>query len=318
MHIAISGWFAGRRDAGTGQYIDHLLPYLAGTGGTRLSLLRPRGAAPVEMPDVATVEVRVPRLPRNVAKLYWEQVSVPRAARQIGADVLWVPHWAAPWWQPVPTVVTIHDLIPLLLPAYRGGMLNRAYTRLVAQTAKRAAMVIAVSAAGKRDIVAHLGIDPARVQVVYHGPNQQAAAAPTPEDMARVAGRYQLPARYFLYLGGFDVRKNVSGIVTAYARYLEAGGDRNVQLVIAGKLPDEDTPFAPDPRRVADALALGEQIRFIGWVDEQDKRALYAGAVAYLFPSVYEGFGMMLLEAMAAGTPVITSDSRHRAGVAQQ
>lgn len=308
MHIAINGWFAGRQDAGTGQYIDHLLPYLANVGGATVSLLRPHGTPPVDIPGVTPVDVRLPRLPRNVAKLYWEQVSVPAAAQRLGVDVLWVPYWAAPWWQPQPTVVTIHDLIPLLLPAYHGGLLNRVYTRLVALTARRATQVIAISEAGKRDIVVHLGIDPARVHVVHHGPNQMQAAALGAQEFARVTARYHLPERYFLYLGGFDVRKNVPAIVEAYAAYLARGGDPQIELVIAGRLPGRDSAFAPDPRRTATAANLETAVHFIGWIDEADKQALYAGATAYIFPSKYEGFGMMLLEAMGAGTPVITSD----------
>lgn len=307
MHIAINGWFVGRQEAGSGQYIDHLLPQLAAAGGTRLSLLCPEGARLPEIPGVTTVPVRLPRLPRNLAKVYWEQISVPQGARRLGADVLWVPYWAAPWWQPVPTVVTIHDLIPLLLPLYRGGKLNRAYTRLVARTAQRAAMVIAVSEACKRDIVAHLGIDRSKVHVVHHGPNQESAAPPSAADIRALRARLRLPERYFLYLGGFDARKNVAGIIEAYAQYRAAGGDPEVHLVIGGKLPTAHTDFAPDPRMTPALTALGDSVHFVGFVAEADKRALYAGATAYLFPSVYEGFGMMVLEAMAAGAPVITS-----------
>jgi glycosyltransferase involved in cell wall biosynthesis len=122
-----------------------------------------------------------------------------------------------------------------------------------------------------------------------------------------VARKYSLPERYFLYLGGFDVRKNVLGIVRAYRLYLDLGGDPAVQLVVAGRLPRLDTAFFPDPQRLVRQLDLTGQVRFIGWVEEEDKAPLYAGATAFLFPSKYEGFGMMLLEAMAAGTPVITS-----------
>jgi glycosyltransferase involved in cell wall biosynthesis len=80
-----------------------------------------------------------------------------------------------------------------------------------------------------------------------------------------------------------------------------------VRFVVAGALPAADTHFTPDPRGIAQALHLGDRVHFCGWVAEEDKPALYAGAVAYLFPSLYEGFGMMLLEAMQAGVPVITS-----------
>jgi glycosyltransferase involved in cell wall biosynthesis len=310
VEIAINGWFAGDPASGSGQYIDHLLAQLPQvTPGVRLSLLVPQGhsLAGDRWPQVDIVRLAVPPLPRNLAKLWFEQVSVPAAARRLGADVLWVPYWAAPWWQPLPTVVTVHDLIPLLLPAYRGGPLQRGYTALASRTARRAAAVIAVSEAAKADIVAHLHIPAARVHAILHGPNQAGMAPPTPEQLAAVRARYNLPPRFFLYLGGFDVRKNLASTLAAYRRYLDRGGDPAVRLVIAGKLPAQDSAFFPDPQKIAAELHLSEQVQFCGWIDEADKPALYALATAYLFPSLYEGFGMMVAEAMQAGTPVVTS-----------
>jgi glycosyltransferase involved in cell wall biosynthesis len=314
--IAINGWFAGDMSSGSGQYVNHLLANLAAAApGARFSLLLPAGSsgapkiaeAATEWPGVDLVHVSLPPLPRQLAKLWWEQVSVPQAAQRLGADVLWVPYWAAPAWQPVPTVVTIHDLIPLLLSAYRGGLLLRAYTALVSRTARRAVAVIAVSEAAKRDIVAHLCIPEERVFAVLHGPNQEGTAAATPAQLAAVRSKYGLPSRFFLYLGGFDVRKNVGATLQAYRRYLDRGGDADVRLVIAGKLPAEDSAFFPDPQKIAAELQLGASVQFCGWIDEVDKPALYALAAAYIFPSRYEGFGMMVIEAMQAGVPVVTS-----------
>lgn len=320
MHIVINGWFVGESTAGMGQYVDRLLAVLARQApAVRFSLLLPQrpNLPPLvtDWPGIEVILLALPPLPKNLAKLWWEQVTVPWTARRLGADRLWVPYWAAPFWQPIPTVVTVHDLIPVLLPAYRGGRLSRLYTTLVSMTARRATAVITISAASKRDLVEYLHIPAERVFVVYHGPNvadPQPAAAGLAlqldnERLDLVQQKYQLPDRFFLYLGGFDVRKNVGGILRAYRRYLERGGDPTVRLVIAGRLPTHDTPFAPDPQKIAAEAGLTEQVRFCGWVDEQDKPALYALATAYFFPSLYEGFGMMLLEAMAAGTPVVTS-----------
>jgi len=314
MHIVINGWFAGETTAGSGQYIDHMLAHLpAMSPETRFSLLLPKqekqATSSVPHFDGIWVEqVALPGLPRNLAKLYWEQISVPLAARQLGADLLWVPYWAAPYWQPIPVVVTVHDLIPSLLPAYRGGTMQQLYTSLVSATARRSSQVVAVSAAGAADVVAHLGIPASKVHAVHHGPNQQGFAAPTTEQLAVVRDKYALPDRYFLYLGGFDVRKNVQSILAAYRRYLELSGDPAVQLVIAGQLPKRESDFFPDPRRMAGELGLSDAVYFCGWVAEEDKPGLYALSTGFLFPSEYEGFGMMVLEAMAAGTPVITSD----------
>ncbi len=312
--VAVNGWFAGETASGSGQYVNHLLAHLAAAApGARFSLLLPAGrgqdaeALAGGWPHVDCVRVPLPRLPRQVAKLWWEQVSVPQAARRLAADVLWVPYWAAPYWQPVPTVVTIHDLIPLLLPAYRGGLALRAYTALVSRSARRAAAVIAVSEAAKRDIVSRLHIAPARVTAVLHGPNQAESAPPGLPQQEAVRRKYGLPPRFFLYLGGFDVRKNLRATLQAYRRYLEEGGDPAVRLVVAGQLPAGDSPFFPDPRIIAAELGLGAGVHFCGWVDEADKPGLYALATAYIFPSLYEGFGMMVAEAMQAGTPVVTS-----------
>lgn len=308
--LVINGWFVGQTTAGSGQYIHHLLTHLPRLpNAVQITLLVPPAAAPHahDFPGITVQEIALPALPAPLQKVWWEQVSVPRAAKAWHADLLWVPYWAAPAWQPCPVAVTVHDLIPRLLPTYRGGLHQRVYTALVSWTARRAASILTVSHASAADIATHLGVDPARVHVVYHGPNQPDAIQPTAHDLDNVRARYQLPDRYFLYLGGFDARKNVDSTLAAYARYLALGGDPAVKLVLAGQLPAHDSAFAPDPRRQAATHGIAHAVHYTGRVAERDKAALYAQATAFIFPSLYEGFGMMLLEAMAAGTPVITS-----------
>lgn len=315
MHILINGWFWGEATTGSGQYLHRLVEHLARQeSGAKFTLLMPgigeRGLGAGDRDaesSLLTLRSSIPPLPRQLAKLYWEQIAVPAAARRLGVDLLFVPYWAAPLWQPAPTVVTVHDLIPLLLPVYRGGLLNRLYTALVSATARRAAAIITVSRAGAQDVISHLHIPSTRVFPVHHGPNVEAGRTADPAARQAVREKYGLPERYFLYLGGFDERKNVQNIVAGYRRYLDKGGDPAVKLVLAGKLPGEDTRFFPDPLRIAREEGVTQRLHCIGWVDEADKPLLYAGATAYLFPSHYEGFGMMLLEAMAAGCPVITS-----------
>jgi glycosyltransferase involved in cell wall biosynthesis len=321
MHIAVNGWFVGQSTTGSGQYIDHLLARLPALApDVRWTLLLPPSAATAPSsgawPGLEVQPIRLPRWPENLAKLWWEQWLLPRAAHRIQADLLWMPYWAAPYWQPLPVVVTVHDLIPALLPAYRGGVLQRLYTALVSATTHRAAGVITVSQASAQDILHHLRLPQARVHVVHSGPNQESLQRPDAATLRAVRHKFALPEHFFLYLGGFDVRKNVGATVRAYARYLARGGDQDIHLVIAGKLPDADTAFTPDPRRLVSELGLTDQIHFCGWVDEIEKAALYTLATAYLFPSRYEGFGMPVLEAMQAGAPVITSDQLKRGGEA--
>ncbi|MEZ4870348.1 MAG: glycosyltransferase family 1 protein [Caldilineaceae bacterium] len=315
MHVVINGWFLNQLTTGSGQYLHHLLDYLScAPDRAHLSLV-----APVVKParQIRALQARWPSvdmmtgmqlpLPAKIGKLWWEQVTIPLAVRRLQADVLWVPYWAAPFWQPCPTVVTVHDLIHRLLPAYQGGRLQQLYTQLVSYTAQHATAVITVSHAGARDIIAELGIPGERVYVVYNGAEEGLVAGQDLTYLNAVREKYQLPERYFLYLGGFDLRKNVRTTLEAYRRYLDQGGDPAIRLVVAGRLPVTDTAFAPNPQKIAAELALTTQIQFCGWVDEVDKPALYALATAYLFPGLYEGFGLMLLEAMQAGAPVVTS-----------
>jgi glycosyltransferase involved in cell wall biosynthesis len=310
MQIAINGWFVGQSTTGSGQYIEHLLAQLPKQApGVRWLLLLPvRGAEPppaLHWPGLELIPLRLPPWPENLAKLWWEQALLPWAARH--ADLLWMPYWAAPLWQPVPVVVTVHDLIPLRLPAYRGGWLQQLYTALVSVSTRRAERIITVSHASARDLVEHLHLPMERVQVVHSGPNQERLPRPDAAILAAVRAKFRLPARFFLYLGGFDVRKNVPAILHAYRRFLDQGGDPALGLVIAGRLPTAHTAFTPDPQTIATELGLAEQVHYCGWVDEVEKAALYTLATAFLFPSLYEGFGMMVLEAMQAGAPVITS-----------
>jgi len=308
MHILINGWFWGQATTGSGQYLHRLVEHLARQeSSAQFTLLTPQIGERDAQSPIFNLQSSIPPLPRQLAKLYWEQITVPATARRLGVDLLFVPYWAAPLWQPVPTVVTVHDLIPLLLPLYRGGTLNRLYTVLVSASAARATAVITVSYAGARDVISHLLSSPALVFPIHHGPNVAAHPHPESNELAAIRTKYTLPERYFLYLGGFDARKNVENILAGYRRYLDKGGDPAVKLVLAGKLPGVDTSFFPDPLRIAEEVGVAHQLCCIGWVDEADKPLIYAGATAYLFPSHYEGFGMMLLEAMAAGCPVITS-----------
>lgn len=296
MRVAINAWFADQPATGSGQYTARLLQAL-------------RAAAPgrefvTVLPAARSLARRA--LGGNLYKVWFEQWEFPRAARRVGADVAHVPYWGGPMDCGVPVVVTIHDLIPLLLPEYRGDWRVRAYMRLAAASARRAAVVLTDSEASRRDILEHLRLSPSRVRTVYLAADD--AYRPPPPDMAEaVRRRLGLPSRYVLYFGGFDVRKNLRAVFAAFAE--AAARAPRVGLVVAGRLPARDTPFTPDPRRLAQEAGVADRTVFVGWVDEADKPALYAGAEAFLFPSRYEGFGLPPLEAMACGTPVIASNA---------
>ncbi len=329
-HIVVNGWFWGQLATGSGQYLHALARHLPEFGpDDGYTLVLPRMRFPEQAPASPALpatwrEERVAtpfdRVDDNLAKLWFEQIAFPRACRRARADLAFVPYWGSPGWRPCPTAVTVHDLIPLVLPAYRGGATQRLYTRLVSWTARRADVVLTDSEASRLDIVRLLHIPEARVHAVLLAAGEQFRPIDNSAELARVREKYQLPERFILYLGGFDVRKNVPMLVRAYARYLESdlrglprprrsGESEDVPLlVIAGKLPAADTVFTPDPRRVVAEKGIEEWVQFAGWVDEADKPALYQLATLFLFPSLYEGFGLPVAEAAACSTPVITSN----------
>jgi glycosyltransferase involved in cell wall biosynthesis len=308
VRVAINALFWPQPATGSGQYVRQLVRHLpAVASDLDLLLVAPRRLTLEDATGLArTVRCRAP-LGGNVAKFLAEQWFMPRAARRQRADILHVPYFAPPWRSPVPVVVTIHDLIPLLLPEYRGGPLVRAYTGWVAQAARRADRILTDSQASARDIIERLHVPPHRVRVIYLAADQPFRPVPREEDrdLAALRRRLRLPDPYLLYLGGFDRRKRVPELLQAYARTDLAS--QGLPLVIGGRLPRADSPFAPDPRRMAAELGLGDTVRFLGWVDEADKPPLYRGARAFCFPSAYEGFGLPPLEAISCGTPAIVA-----------
>lgn len=306
MHIAFNAWFLGQPDVGTGQYLRHLIAALRSQRpDLRLTLIAPPERL-IDLPDgVEALPVSV-RGSGHPAKLRFEQIDCAQAALAVGADLLHVPHWGSPLRSPLPVVVTIHDLIPLILPAYRGGVLARLYTGLVAASAQGAAAVITVSEASRADILERLRIPPERVNAIYEAAGIKFHPRPGSLLDIGIRQKYDLPQEYVLYLGGFDVRKNVHTLLKAYTYVRQATADA-IPLVIAGALPGRLTPRFLDIPRYIREMELEPVVRLIGRADHEDLPAIYRMAKAFVYPSRYEGFGLPLLEAMACGTPVVTS-----------
>jgi glycosyltransferase involved in cell wall biosynthesis len=321
VRIGMNAFYLGAVTTGSGQYIHHLIRQLAQIEENEYILIRDTGqriqdTSNAHSPSSILHPVPTPfdSISENLAKLWFEQVSFPRACRRQGVELAHVPYFASPLFPTTPTVVTVHDLIPMLLPAYRGSMLVRLYTLLVAIAAKRADMVLTDSQASKWDIVHLLDIPSERVRVIYLAADDIYQPVLDDHRLTAIRQKYGLPESYLLYLGGFDQRKNVPTLLKAFAQLVK---DSRAFLVVAGRLPEygldlaiqaKRSDFFPDPRPIVQELGIKERVVFTGWVPEEDKPALYSGARALVFPSLYEGFGLPPLEALACGTPVIASN----------
>jgi len=308
MRIALNGWFWDQPNTGSGQYVRGLSDGLSLLyPEVEFLILYPGSTAPdgvARTRNVIPVTARVEGR-GHLAKVVWEQFHAPSLAHRLGASLFHAPYWASPWRCSIPTVVTIHDLIPLLLPAYRGNALVRLYTALVRATATRAALVLTDSAASRQDIVRCLRLPGERVRAVHLAADPIHRPGPAPEDAPALAALGVAPG-YLLYCGGFDVRKNLRTTLAAFAQARRAVPD--ARLLLVGRLPKSDSDFTPDPRRLARELGLpAEAVRYAGFVDEQTLPVLYRNARAMIFLSEYEGFGLTPLEAMACGAPVVGS-----------
>lgn len=312
MKIGINALFFKYPATGSGQYMAHLLKALSEVDTENEYVLL--GPNPVEQDGNGSgfpYKVRpVPGIAasnENIEKLVWEQLTGPAAARKAGVDVFHVPYFAPPLMPRTPTIVTIHDVIPMRLPAYQPDTKVKAYMRLIARASHSASQIITISEHAKKDIIDVLKLPTERIHVIYQAAAEEYQPVTDPEVLAAARKRYGLGERYILYLGGLDQRKNVPQLVRAFAHLHVQIGDPKLQLMVAGNPDKQKGPLFPDPRPVAADLGMTGQIVY-RFIEEEDKPAIYSGASLFVFPSLYEGFGLDPLEAMACGAPVVCSN----------
>ena len=313
MRIALNALFLQTPANGSGQYLLHLLHALKEVDQQNEYLLlgaKPiadNGSALTPFPYRVSPPPSPARRNENVEKVVWEQFTGPAAARKAGIDLFHVPYFAPPLFPRTPTVVTIHDVIPLRLPAYQAGTMVKAYMRLVAHAAHNATLIITVSQHARQDMMDALHLPAEHIRVTYEAAGDEYKPITDPSLLAQARARYGVGERYIFYLGGLDRRKNVPQLVRAFAHLYKQLEQPDLQLLISGNPDKQKGPFFPDPRPIAAELGVSDQVIY-RFVEDQDKPAMYSGASLYVFPSLYEGFGLPPLEAMSCGAPVVCSN----------
>ena len=299
MRIAFDGTALRPGRTGVGYYTEHLLHHLAREAANDELIVVSNRAIDTTSPLPSRVRVATPA--RRVPRLVWMQTLAVTALREVDADVVHFTNGMVPLMSSVPAVVTIHDMSLRLYPRYhppRRVILNRP---LVDLAARRADAIIAPSESAKRDIVRFYKLDPGRVHVVYEAAAPSFTRVTDHAALERVRARYGLGERIILYVGTIEPRKNLPTLIDAFAARRRSG-ELTHQLVCVG-------PYGWLSRGIEAQIArsqVADAITFTGYVPFGDLPALYSLAEMFVYPSMYEGFGLPVVEAMACGVPVIT------------
>lgn len=289
-------------DFGIGTYIRNLLHQLAridqATEYVLLCREQDMGIARQLGPNFRSVIETA--LPYSVR----EQISVPIALRREHVDLFHAPHYVLPLLVHCRSVVTIHDCIHLIFPQYLPGRLAHAYARASLWiAARRAERILTVSEASKSDILRCFNVPADKIIVTYNAIDDHFLAEPTDEDFTRTRERYQLTHPFVLYVGTIKPHKNLERLIEAFDRVCRQGFD-HLRLVIIG----DQISKLQGLRRAVHRHKLHKRVRFLGFVPPETLAVLYRLASVFAFPSLYEGFGLPPLEAMASGTPVLSSN----------
>jgi glycosyltransferase involved in cell wall biosynthesis len=322
MRIVIDARYVYDHFPGIGRYVYNLLLALATLDQPHRLVVLHNPALPNTRHNLAALD-RFPSIELVVTTARpfsaTEQLIIPQLLRQLRADLYHAPYYVRPYFGlPCPSVVTLYDAIPRLFPAEaapRARLLFDLLTRLAIRSSRR---VIAISESARSDLAAAYRVPRAHIAVTPLAADARFRPQP-PEAIAAARAAYGLSEQYILALASNKPHKNLPRLVEAFARLGDRGqgiGDRGQipilyplspipSLVIAGHWD----PRYPEARELADRLGLGTAVRFLPGVAEADLPVLLSGAEVFAFPSLYEGFGLPPLEALACGVPVLCGDT---------
>jgi glycosyltransferase involved in cell wall biosynthesis len=307
MHVVLDARYVSQTQSGVGHYTQRLVGGLAAIDRVNrytCVVLQGGPGLPVVQDNVATWPTRV-SFEDHIRGDLWLLAYLPARLRRLGTDVFHGPAVFLPlvkWGYR--TVVTIHDLVSFLFPRTvprKYSLYMRLMTRLAARSADR---IIAVSGATRDDLRRVLRVPEERVVVIHEAVDPVFASATDGDHTTAVLRRYGIRPPYCLFVGNLEPRKNLARLIEAFARVRQhRGGVAGPQLVVAGTRGW----LYGGIFRAVETHGVTRDIVFTGYVPAADLPALYAGATCFVFPSLYEGFGLPVLEAMAAGAPVVAS-----------
>jgi glycosyltransferase involved in cell wall biosynthesis len=320
MKIGINASFARKENTGIGQVTLNFLRKLSELRITNAEFRNLEFFIYLEedidlnLPPNFSKRIFLPLWKRDdlIRKIWWEKYSLPKMAKKDGCDIF-LSLYQCPTIMPksIKHLMIVQDIIPKLFSEYLNNSRKKKYWSLTEKAISEADKIIAISKRTEKDLIQHLGIDPAKIAVSYLDVDEIYKKNVSEEKSAKILRKYKLKQGYIYHGGGLEVRKNTESVIRAYKILLEkfAGGYQGKfpQLVISGKLMPELAPLIFDAENLVKELNLKSQVKFLDFVPQEDLPAIYARALMFIYPSKYEGFGLPILEAMNQGTPVITA-----------
>jgi glycosyltransferase involved in cell wall biosynthesis len=239
----------------------------------------------------------------RIQRITFEHFRLAKYYKQHNFQLYHAPGYILPYFWNSPSIVTIHDLIALDYPEFCQRESVLYFNLFLPRSIKTATKIIAVSNKVKNDIINHFGISPDKIEVIYHGVDESYKKVQSEDILNRIRNKYQLPKQFLLFVGNIEPKKNLERLIEAFYQ-LKQQTDIKHKLVLVGKngwryksLYDKISRFK-----------LDDEILFTGYAPQQDLPSIYSLADLFVFPSLYEGFGIPPLEAMACETPVLISN----------
>lgn len=324
MRIGINASFARKPNTGIGQVTLNFLKELSKTESRGMKIkndfefflyLEEDLPKKIRLPKIFHKRVFLPIWKRDdlIRKIWWEKFLLPRKIRGDKCDVFISLYQSATIEvSPRKHIMVVHDIIPKLFPEYLNNWRKKCYWNITEKAIKRADKIIAVSRRTEKDLIQHLGIDPAKITVSYIDADEIYKKDVADERSRKIMKKYKLKPGYIYSGGGLEVRKNVEKVIRAYKYLLDKNKKENFTkelppLVISGRLMPRLAPLVTDAEKLVKELNLTRQIKLLDFVSQEDLPVIYKNALLFIYPSLYEGFGLPVLEAMNQGTPVIAS-----------
>lgn len=245
--------------------------------------------------------VTVPAL-HPALRLLWEQVRLPRLAKQHRLDLLHSPHYTRPLRLPCRSVVTLHDMTLFLFPELHTLPKRFFFRWMIRFSARSANALLTISESTRQDAMRILGIAPQRIHTTLLAALPEHQPVSDPDRLQATRQKYSLPEQFILYVGVLEPRKNLPVLFQAFAHLRSRFP--GYRLIIAGK----PGWMVEQIKSQLEALQLGDSVQFTGYVQAEDLPVVYNLARVSVYPSLYEGFGLPVLESLACGTPVITTN----------